>query len=112
MGAMDTLHTGGIEKTAIFTKNKIIQIRGLMEDTMRMAKKKLPERVYSKELIELLLNRPYTKGEFLVGEGIAERKTAAGDLTSEGLHLGYVFSALTFAALIGVVVVGFLSFQT
>ena len=70
----------GIEKTSTFTKNKIIQIRGLLEDTMSMAKKRLPERVYSKELIELLFNQPYTKGEFLVGEGIAERKTAAAYL--------------------------------
>jgi uncharacterized membrane-anchored protein len=37
--------------------------------------------------------------------------TAAGDLTSEGLHLGYVFSALAFAALIGAVAVGFYLFK-
>jgi uncharacterized membrane-anchored protein len=37
--------------------------------------------------------------------------TAAGDLTSEGLHLGYVFSALVFAALIGAIAVGFYLFK-
>ncbi|MCX5804361.1 MAG: Fic family protein [Proteobacteria bacterium] len=66
-----------IEQTALFTKNKIIQIRDLLEDTLKVAKKKLPERVYSKELIELLFHQPYTKGEFLVEEGIAKRQTAA-----------------------------------
>ena len=33
--------------------------------------------MYSKELIELLFHQPYTKGQFLVDAGIAERKTAA-----------------------------------
>jgi hypothetical protein len=48
-----------------------------MLDTMERAKWELPSRVYSKELIELLFRQPYTKGEFLVEAGIAERKTAA-----------------------------------
>lgn len=33
--------------------------------------------MYSKELIELLFRQPYTKGQFLVDAGIAQRKTAA-----------------------------------
>jgi predicted transcriptional regulator len=33
--------------------------------------------MYSKELIEILFKQPYTKGQFLVDAGIAERKTAA-----------------------------------
>ena len=41
------------------------------------AKRELPERVYSKELIEILFRQPYTKGQFLVDAGIAERQTAA-----------------------------------
>ena len=41
------------------------------------ARKKLPSRVYSKELIELIFHQPYTKGQFLVDAGIAERQTAA-----------------------------------
>jgi Fic family protein len=35
------------------------------------------ERVYSKELIELLFHQPYTKGKFLEDAGIAKRQTAA-----------------------------------
>jgi Fic family protein len=66
-----------VEQTALFTRNRITGIRDLMEETLLLSKKKLPQRVYSKELIELLFHQPYTKGQFLVDAGIAERKTAA-----------------------------------
>jgi Fic family protein len=66
-----------VEQTATFTKNRIIQIRDLMQRTMQESKEKLPTRVYSKELIELLFHRPYTKVEHVVDAGIAERKTAS-----------------------------------
>jgi len=66
-----------VENTAVQTKQKIIAIRDMMEQTRILAKEKLPSRVYSKELIELLFKQPYTKVQFLVDEGLAERKTAA-----------------------------------
>ncbi len=66
-----------VEQTSAYTRDKIINIRSLLEKTLEEAKKKLPERVYSKELIELLFHQPYTKGQFLVEAKIAERKTAA-----------------------------------
>ena len=66
-----------VESTAMFTRERIINIRDLMEETLQFARKKLPRRVYSKELIELLFQQPYTKGQFLVDAGIAKRKTAA-----------------------------------
>ncbi|MDA8213856.1 MAG: Fic family protein [Nitrospiraceae bacterium] len=66
-----------IEQTSIHTREKIISIRELIEETLTSAKKRLPSRVYSKELIELLSHQPYTKVQFLVDAGIAERKTAA-----------------------------------
>jgi Fic family protein len=66
-----------VEQTSAFTRDKIISIRALLEKTLEEAKKKLSERVYSKELIELLFHQPYTKGQFLVDAGIAERQTAA-----------------------------------
>ncbi|OGW26390.1 MAG: addiction module protein [Nitrospirae bacterium GWC2_42_7] len=66
-----------IENTAVDTRMKIIAIRDLLEKTLDSARKKLPSRVYSKELIELLFHQPYTKSRFLVDAGIAERKTAA-----------------------------------
>jgi Fic family protein len=66
-----------IEKTSEHTTQKIIAIRSLLEQTLETAQKKLPNRVYSKELIELLFHQPYTKGQFIVDAGIAKRKTAA-----------------------------------
>lgn len=66
-----------IEETAEFTRERIIAIRDLMEETMQKARQELPRRVYSKELIEILFRQPYCKIAFLVDAGIAERKTAA-----------------------------------
>ncbi|MDI6616062.1 MAG: Fic family protein, partial [Syntrophaceae bacterium] len=66
-----------IEKTAVYTKDKIIAIRDLLEETRQFARENLPDKVYSKELIELLFHQPYIKVKFLVDAGIAQRKTAA-----------------------------------
>ncbi|MCX5973288.1 MAG: Fic family protein [Coprothermobacterota bacterium] len=66
-----------VESTAAFTRDRMITIRELMSETMERARKGLPTRVYSKELIELLFRQPYTKGQFLVDSGIAKRQTAA-----------------------------------
>jgi Fic family protein len=66
-----------IEETAVFTRERIGAIHELMEATVAEAKQLLPRRVYSKELIELLFNQPYTKAQFLVEAGIARRQTAA-----------------------------------
>jgi Fic family protein len=66
-----------VENTAHFTRLKISAIRDLLAETIELAKEHLPGKVYSKELIELLFRQPYTKGQFVVDAGIAERKTAA-----------------------------------
>ncbi len=66
-----------VETTATLTRQRILNIRALLHQAIALAKKKLPTRVYSKELIELVFRQPYTKGQFLVDEGIAERQTAA-----------------------------------
>lgn len=66
-----------VEQTALHTRNKILYIRELLTETLEYTKKNLPSHVYSKDLIELLFYRPYTKTQFLVDSGIAERKTAA-----------------------------------
>jgi len=65
-----------VEATARSTRGRIESIRQLLEDTLEKARKDLPDRVYRKELIELLFHQPYTKTQFLVEAGIAERKTA------------------------------------
>lgn len=80
-----------VEQTSAYTRDKIINIRLLLEKTLEDARNKLPERVYSKELIELLFHQPYTKGQFLVDAGIAERKTAA-DYLKELEKVGIVKS--------------------
>jgi Fic family protein len=66
-----------VEQTALFTRERVVQIRFLMDETLKLAKERLPSHVYSKELIELLFHQPYIKGEALVQAAIAERKTAA-----------------------------------
>ena len=69
-----------IEETADFTRRRIIAIRELMDEIMEEVRKKLPKRVYSKELIEILFRQPYCKIAFLVKPGIASRNIAAGYL--------------------------------
>jgi len=66
-----------VKDTAVFTRERTLAIRALMNETMEAAKEKLPAHVYSKELIETIYRQPYTKGQFLVDAGIAQRKTAA-----------------------------------
>jgi Fic family protein len=67
----------GILNTAETTVNKIIDIKNLLDKTLAEMKQKLSNRVYSKELIELLFIQPYCKVEFVVDAGIAKRQTAA-----------------------------------
>lgn len=69
-----------VEKTAKETTVKIEAINKLLEKTIEEAKAKLPDRVYSKELIELLFEQPYCKIKFLVDKGIAQRQTAGAYL--------------------------------
>lgn len=66
-----------IKETAADTMNKIEFIKQLLADTIDEARQKLPSRVYSKELIELLFVQPYCKVKLLVDNGIAQRQTAA-----------------------------------
>ena len=77
-----------VEQTALYTRDKILAIRTLLIKTLEFTREELPSRVYSKDLIELLFHRPYTKAQFLVDAGIAERKTAANYLKElEGIGI-------------------------
>lgn len=69
-----------VEETATFTRERILAIRSLMLETMEKARRELPRRVYSKELIELLFHQPYCKIAFLVDAGIASRNIASNYL--------------------------------
>ncbi len=66
-----------IEETATSTARKIIEIKKLFDDTVAYAKEKLPTYMYSKELIELLFEKPYCKTEFIVEKNIAQRQRAS-----------------------------------
>ena len=81
-----------VEQTALYTRDKILAIRDLMAETLEFCKEKLPTRVYSKDLIELLFHQPYTKAQFLVSAGIVERRTASSylkELTKIGILQAY-----------------------
>jgi Fic family protein len=66
-----------VETTAAWTTGRILAVRDLFERTVATCRSKLPAKVYSKELIELVFTQPYCKIQFLVDAGMAERKTAS-----------------------------------
>ncbi len=66
----------GLEETAIITREKILHIHNLIQDTAEKVRTKLP-RIYSKDLIEILFQSPYCKIKFLEETGIAKRQTAS-----------------------------------
>ncbi len=67
----------GVEETAEWTTGRIVAVRDLFDQTLARCRAKLPSKVYSKELIELIFMQPYCKIQFLVEAGIAKRQTAS-----------------------------------
>ncbi len=65
-----------VEQMSIVTRDRILAIRALMQQTMERVNEELPK-IYSKELVELLFRQPYAKGQSIVDAGIAKRQTAA-----------------------------------
>ena len=68
-----------IEETSLWTKNKIVAITDLIEQTASYVKEHEPK-IYSHELIELLFEQPYCRISNLVDKGIAKRQTASSYL--------------------------------
>jgi Fic family protein len=66
----------GVEITAEATINQVTEINTLFEQTKEKAKKEIPK-IYSKELIELLFEHPYSKSEYLENRLSISRITAA-----------------------------------
>jgi Fic family protein len=66
----------GVEETAKETLKKIKSIKNLLELTLEEAKESCPK-IYSKELIELIFENPYSKIDFLVNRLNINRKTAS-----------------------------------
>ncbi|MBN1829624.1 MAG: Fic family protein [Deltaproteobacteria bacterium] len=71
----------GIEETAKFTVELVDNIRMLLSRTAETVKEKLPK-IYSRELVEILFEEPYCRGQNLVQTGIASRNTASKYLRS------------------------------
>jgi Fic family protein len=62
--------------TAKLTREKILAIKQLMEETIEKIKKLRPK-IYSKDLVEALFKHPYCKIQFLEDFQIAKRQTAS-----------------------------------
>jgi Fic family protein len=65
-----------VEVTSKLTRNRILAIRQLMEETLENVRRNLPK-IYSKDLIEVLFKHPYCKIQFLEEANIARRQTAS-----------------------------------
>ena len=65
-----------VEKTALWTIERVQAILDVFQLTIKRVKVEAPE-VYSRELIEVLFNQPYCRIVNVVDAGIAKRETAA-----------------------------------
>lgn len=68
-----------IESTATWTMEKIAAIRALSSETIEYIRERLP-RIYTRELVNILFERPYCRIGNLVAAGIAHRQTASRHL--------------------------------
>lgn len=64
-----------IEKTALYTQNKIDEIARLMTKTEAFLKDKAAD-IYTKELLEIIFRQPYSKRKLLEDAGLVKKKTA------------------------------------
>jgi len=64
-----------IESTSVITLSKIESITEAINLTGKNIESKIPK-IYSKDLVELLFQRPYCKRQFIEDAGIAKLKTA------------------------------------
>jgi cell filamentation protein, protein adenylyltransferase len=65
-----------VEETSMWTVNKVMAIRSLMDETVRHVSTAMPK-IYSRELVELIFTRPYCRIGNLIDAGIGNRNTAA-----------------------------------
>jgi len=66
----------GVTETARWTMEKIQAIRGLLEETTERLRRDAAQ-IYSRELAELIFERPYCRIAHLVEAGLAKRQTAS-----------------------------------
>jgi Fic family protein len=70
-----------VDVTARQTINQIARIQLLFDQTVEQVRSQAPK-VYSKELIEVLFEYPYSKIEYLVDRLLIDRRTASKYLRS------------------------------
>ena len=66
-----------VVNTAFRTRSLVHSIMNLLDETLEICRASLPKTTYSKELVEILFNQPYTKIEHVVQKKLAERRTAS-----------------------------------
>jgi Fic family protein len=66
----------GVTETARWTMNKIVAVRGLLEETTDRMRRDAGQ-IYSRELAELVFVRPYCRIAHVVAAGLAKRQTAS-----------------------------------
>ena len=66
----------GVEQTSLDTIELIKDISTMMDNTQNIIQEKLPK-IYSKDLVEILFNHPYTKIDFLMNILGLTRQTAS-----------------------------------
>lgn len=66
----------GVTDTARWTTNKIVAVRGLLEETTERMRRDASQ-IYSRELAELVFVRPYCRIAHVVEAGLAKRQTAS-----------------------------------
>jgi Fic family protein len=69
----------GVADTALWTTDKISAIRNLSALTVSHVKQAAPK-IYSRELVELIFDRPYCRIQNLVDKGLAGRQAASRHL--------------------------------
>lgn len=67
---------GGVTETARWTMNKIVAVRGLLDETTERMRRDASQ-IYSRELAELVFVRPYCRIAHVVEAGLAKRQTAS-----------------------------------
>ena len=67
----------GVEETAVWTTGKIHAINKLLQSTTKYCRSNLPKKTYSKELVEVLFEKPYCRIQDLVDADLAKRQTAS-----------------------------------
>lgn len=65
-----------VEETAHWTRDKVLAVRSLMEETVRHVREAAPK-TYSRELVETIFKRPYCRIGDLVEAGVGNRATAS-----------------------------------